>query len=163
MILEGKEFFALLNASLNGLCTVLLVIAYVFIRRKKYAAHGYFMSAAFLTSSAFLCSYLYSKYAYGEQSTASLGLPNGVLKVAYLVILIPHVILAVAMLPFILTALWRAYRRDWTRHTRVEHPGILDLALRQRHRRGRLPAALPRHPRRRRGAGDHAGVGFWRE
>ena len=121
---EGKEFFALLNASLNGLCTVLLVIAYVFIRRRKYAAHGYFMSAAFLTSSAFLCSYLYSHYAFGERTTAALGLDNWLLKTLYLVILLPHVILAVAMLPFILTALWRAYKRDWTRHTRASIPAF---------------------------------------
>ena len=122
--MEGKEFFALLNACMNGLCTVLLVIAYVMIKRKKYAAHGYFMASAFLVSSVFLCSYLYSHYAFGERTTTALGLNSTLLKTLYLVILIPHVILAVVMLPFILLALWRAYTRQWTRHTKVSVPGF---------------------------------------
>ena len=122
--MEGKEFFALLNACLNGLSGVLLVLAYATIKRKKYAAHGYLMSAAFLVSSVFLTSYLYSKYAFGERTTESLGLDGGFLKTLYLLILIPHVILAIGMLPLIFLALWRAYKRQWTRHTRVSVPAF---------------------------------------
>ena len=152
--MEGKEFFALLNACMNGLCTVLLVTAFVMIKRKKYAAHGYFMSAAFLVSSVFLCSYLYSHYAFGERTTMAMGLNSTICsRSLYLVILVPHVILAVVMLPFILTALWRAYRPGVDATHEGQRAGVLDLAVRQRDGRGGVRAAVPRPARRRRGPG----------
>lgn len=122
--MQGKEFFALLNACLNGLCTVLLVCAYLLIRRRRYRAHGTLMVAAFCVSSIFLVSYIYSKLAYGEMTTASLGLENGPLKIIYLAVLIPHVILAVGMLPLIFMAMYRASRRQWDLHTRWSRPAF---------------------------------------
>jgi uncharacterized membrane protein YozB (DUF420 family) len=40
----------------------------------------------------------------------------------YFVILIPHVILAVVMLPMIGMTIWRASRRQWDRHRRLARP-----------------------------------------
>ncbi len=122
--MEGKEFFALLNACLNGVAALLLMSAYVLVRRGKYRAHGTLMVAAFLISTVFLVSYVYSKVAYGERTTESLGLEDGALKALYLVVLIPHVILAVVMLPFIGMAMYRASRRQWDRHTRWSRPAF---------------------------------------
>lgn len=122
--MDGKEFYALLNACLNGLSTLLLVGAYLFIRKRRYRAHGTLMIAAILVSSLFLVSYLYSKFAYGERTTASLGLENGPLKTLYLAVLIPHVILAVVMLPLIFMALYRAGFRQWSAHTRWSRPAF---------------------------------------
>ena len=122
--MQGKEYFALLNACLNGLATVLLVSAYVVIRRKKYAAHGTLMVCAFCVSTIFLVSYIYSKAKYGEMTTESLGLEMGPLKVFYLVVLIPHVILAIVMLPLIFMAMYRASRRQWNLHTRWSRPAF---------------------------------------
>src|SRR5690606_22578740 len=48
--MEGKEFFAALNASLNGLSTLLLISAYIAIRRRRYRTHGTLMVGAFLVS-----------------------------------------------------------------------------------------------------------------
>ena len=122
--MQGRELFALLNACLNGLAGLLLVCAYLFIRRRHYRAHGTLMAAAFLVSCVFLASYLYSKYQYGELTTASLGLRSGPLKTLYLVVLIPHVILAVGMLPLIFMAMFRASRREWALHTRWSRPAF---------------------------------------
>ena len=122
--MQGNELFALVNACLNGLATVLLVCAYLLIRRKKYRAHGTLMVAAFCVSAIFLVSYVYSKAKYGEMTTESLGLEMGLLKVVYLVVLIPHVILAVGMLPLILMAMYRASRRQWNLHTRWSRPAL---------------------------------------
>ena len=122
--MEGKEFFALLNACLNGLATLLLVSAYLLIRRRNYRAHGTLMVSAFCVSAIFLVSYLYSKAKYGEMTTESLGLETGPLKVLYLVVLIPHVILAVVMLPLIFMAMYRASRRQWNLHTRWSRPAF---------------------------------------
>ena len=118
----GKAFLGALNAGLNSLSTVLLLAAYVSVQRKLYRAHGTFMVAAVVTSALFLVFYLSSYYLYGDKTT---GLPRGsALYVGYLIILIPHVLLAIGMLPLIALALWRAYKRNWTAHTRVSVPAF---------------------------------------
>ena len=122
--LEGREFFALLNACLNGVSTVLLISAYALIRRRNYRAHGTLMVAAFLVSCGFLVSYIYSKLIYGELTTQMLGLSGGTLKTFYLVVLIPHVVLSVVMLPFIFLAMFRASRRQWRLHMRWSRPAF---------------------------------------
>ena len=122
--MDGKASFALLNACLNGASTVLLVSAYVCVRRRRYRAHGTLMAGALGVSSVFLASYLYSKLTYGEMTTASLGLESGPLKATYLLILASHVLLSVVMLPPIFLALWHASRRQWARHTRWSRPAF---------------------------------------
>ena len=121
---HGKDLFALLNASLNGLSCALLILAYVAIRRRRYALHGGLMMGAVVVSSAFLASYVYSKAAFGEVTTAALGLHAGLLRAVYLVILIPHVVLAVAMLPIIFMALFHASQRRWRQHTLWSVPAL---------------------------------------
>ena len=54
-----------LNAILNSLSTTLLVVGYVFIRRKKINAHRTCMVSAFVTSTVFLISYLTYHYYHG--------------------------------------------------------------------------------------------------
>jgi len=115
-----KEQFALLNACLNGLSGLLLVVAYVAVKKKRYYLHGYLMSAAIVSSAVFLVSYLTSKALHGEQSTSALG--TSPIRIIYFIILIPHVLLAVGMLPFIFVTVLRAYQRDWIRHRRIARP-----------------------------------------
>jgi uncharacterized membrane protein YozB (DUF420 family) len=122
--MEGRESFALLNACLNGASTLLLMAAYVLIRRRRYRAHGTLMVAALVVSCGFLTSYVYSKLTYGELTTEMLGLTGGPLKTFYLVVLIPHVVLSVVMLPFIFMATFRASRRQWPLHTRWSRPAF---------------------------------------
>ncbi|MFN8710179.1 MAG: DUF420 domain-containing protein, partial [Planctomyces sp.] len=47
-----------INAMLNSVCTLLLILGYVAIRRKNVPLHRNLMILAFLVSTAFLCSYL---------------------------------------------------------------------------------------------------------
>ena len=122
--MDSKASFALLNACLNGASTVLLVSAYLLIRRRRYRAHGTLMACAFGVSSLFLASYLYSKFTYGEVTTEMLGLESGALKTFYLLVLFPHVILAIVMLPPIFLAMWHASRRRWAKHTKWSRPAF---------------------------------------
>ncbi len=112
--------FALLNASLNGLSGILLVVAYIAVKRQKYTLHGWLMSTALVSSAVFLACYLTSKYLFGEQSTRELGAHP--LRIVYLIILVPHVLLAVGMLPLIFITVWRAVRRDWLGHRKIARP-----------------------------------------
>jgi uncharacterized membrane protein YozB (DUF420 family) len=114
--MEGKELFAAINSVLNGLSTILLIAAFVFIRKRRYTAHGTTMILALVSSTAFLACYLYSKYAYGQ---LSMDIPMGWFKAIYLVVLIPHLILAIVMLPFIGIAVVAAALRKWQLHVRV--------------------------------------------
>ena len=107
------------NAALNGTSALLLTIAYVFIKRNRVHAHAYTMIAALLSSAAFLTCYLI--YHYHEPSK-SVGLPRGVFRTSYLLMLFTHIVLAVVMLPMIGMTLFRAYRREWTKHKRIARP-----------------------------------------
>lgn len=117
----GKEFFAAINATLNGTSAILLIIGYLLAIRRQFRAHASFMIAALCTSAIFLCTYLYSQFAFGERSS---GIQPGLLKTAYLILLASHVLLAIGMLPPILVTVWRAYTRQWTKHRRLARPTI---------------------------------------
>ena len=117
--MHGKELFAAINSGLNGLSTVLLIVAYILIRNRKYAAHGWTMGAALVSSAAFLALYLYSKYEYPIESA---GMPAGWFRTMYFTILFPHVLLAIAMLPLIGMTVYRAYHRQWVKHRAIARP-----------------------------------------
>jgi protein SCO1/2/putative membrane protein len=108
-----------LNASLNAICGVLLCLAFIFIKTGRWRAHGYTMVLATIVSIVFLTCYLTYHIRHGEKSTA---LHPGILRDVYLVVLLPHLFLAVVMLPMIAVTLLRAYRRDWAAHTRISVP-----------------------------------------
>lgn len=99
---EGYRFLSTVNASLNGLATILLALGYIFIRSGREQAHKYTMLSAFGVSVVFLICYLI--YHYHEGSVAFPG--TGLIRVIYLVILISHIILA-AVVPFL--AIWTIY------------------------------------------------------
>jgi uncharacterized membrane protein YozB (DUF420 family) len=112
-----KETFAVINASLNGLCTLLLVAAYVLVRRRRYVAHGWTMGGALGVGAAFLASYLTSKFVHGEVSS---GIPEGWYRFTYLyLVLLPHTLAAAASLPLILVAVGFAALRWWAWHRSV--------------------------------------------
>lgn len=103
------------NAALNLTCTILLVVGYVQIRKKRIAAHRACMVSATFVSAAFLACYLIYHYAVGSVRFAH----PGVLRVVYLTILASHTLLAVTV-PFLVgITLWRALRGDFVRHRRI--------------------------------------------
>jgi protein SCO1/2/putative membrane protein len=79
------------------------------------------MGAATLVSSVFLACYLTYHIEHGERSTHLSHAPHW-LRTIYLCVLLPHLFLAVAMLPMIVMTLLRAWRRDWVNHPRIARP-----------------------------------------
>jgi uncharacterized membrane protein YozB (DUF420 family) len=120
--MDAKETFALVNSCLNALSTVLLIAAYVQIRKHHYRAHGTLIVAALVVSAVFLVGYLYSNFTYGSRTTEQIGVLPEWVKVSYLIFLAVHVILAMVMLPFIGMAVYRAARRQWVKHTFWSRP-----------------------------------------
>lgn len=104
-----------LNAALNALAALLLVAAYSFIRAGQIQAHKRCMVSAFVVSALFLASYV----TYHAQAGSKPFPGTGVLRTIYFAILIPHVLLAAAVLPLAIVTLRRGLRRDDDRHRRL--------------------------------------------
>ena len=114
-------WFPTLNASLNALSGILIVLAFIFVHQRRWRAHGYTMVAATAVSAVFLACYLTYHALEGEKSTKTSHAPHW-LRDLYLLILLPHLLLAIIMLPMIAVTLWRAYNRQWARHKRMSVP-----------------------------------------
>jgi putative membrane protein len=95
-VLLAAHPLAHVNASLNALSTVLLVVGLVFIKRGQVDAHKWTMLSAFVVSSVFLACYV----AYHLQVGSVRFTHSGVVKTIYLTILASHVLLAITV-PFL--------------------------------------------------------------
>lgn len=109
------EVLPAINASLNGLCAVLLGFGYFAIKRKAVKLHKRLMLLAFTTSAVFLVCYLVRVALTGIHRFPDVGL----VRVVYLALLGSHVVLATLMVPFILRLLWLAWHGDFPRHRRM--------------------------------------------
>ena len=105
----------LLNAILNATSAVLLSIGMILIKQKKIDAHRRFMISAFVTSSLFLTSYLIYHANIGSKPYPG----TGIMRTVYFSILIPHVILAAAVLPLAIITLSRGLKMDVQRHRKI--------------------------------------------
>ncbi len=106
------SIFPPINASLNGLTAVLLVVGLVLIKQGKRKAHQVVMISALVSSTVFLSCYLF----YHFHHIVTVFPRHDWTRVLYFSILIPHVILAVLMLPFIFMAVGRGLRGEYERH-----------------------------------------------
>lgn len=102
----------LVNASLNAVSALLLVLGYALIRRGHVAAHKACMLGAFGVSAVFLGCYLLHHARNGSTPFAGDGVPRDV----YFAILVPHVILAILILPLEIATLWCGLKGRLARH-----------------------------------------------
>jgi putative membrane protein len=103
---------AALNATLNGTSAILLTCGYVAIRARRIAVHKAFMIAAFLTSTAFLVSYL----AYHVRVGHVVFQGQGWIRPVYLTLLLTHTVLAAVIVPMIIITLRRAWLERFDKH-----------------------------------------------
>ena len=116
---DGKEIFALFNSCMNGISAILLCGAYIAIKRRNVQVHVGLMISGLCTSAIFLCSYLLSKYLYGTHYVND---RHNWRSIVYFVVLIPHLIMAIAMLPMIFLTVWRAAHRRFDLHKKIARP-----------------------------------------
>ena len=103
-----------LNAILNSTCTVLLLAALWFIKRKEIAQHKITMLTAFGTSSLFLVTYMiYHWFKAGPKEYL------GEFSTIYYFILISHIILAVFIIPLALITLYRGWNMQVAKHKKI--------------------------------------------
>jgi len=109
------HLFARLNAIINSIVAVLLVIGLITIKLRRYLLHKRVMIAALILSICFLVSYICHHLLAGDTRFGG----AGSIRYFYFIILITHIFLAAIILPFILFTTYRALTGEWARHRRL--------------------------------------------
>jgi uncharacterized membrane protein YozB (DUF420 family) len=104
-----------LNAALNATSGLLLITGYLLIRNGHIQAHRRAMISAFACSAAFLTSYVIYHAQVGSKPFPGTGAARAI----YFSILIPHVVLAAAVLPMAILTLRRGLARNDAAHRRI--------------------------------------------
>jgi uncharacterized membrane protein YozB (DUF420 family) len=102
------------NAVLNTISAILLITGYIQIKKQQPSIHKKFMLFALLVSALFLISYLIYHHYVGSVSYPHYNWTRPI----YFTILIPHVILAGLMTPFVILTVWLALRKKFDTHRR---------------------------------------------
>ncbi len=113
--MEWVSSLPAVNASLNALSTILLLAAYVQIRRGNRQAHKKLMLSACVSSALFLVSYL----VYHNNSGMTKFLGEGWARTAYFFILFTHIPLAALVPPLAIVTLTYGLRERFDRHRRI--------------------------------------------
>jgi uncharacterized membrane protein YozB (DUF420 family) len=92
-----------INALLNSTATVLLLLGFYFIKHKRVAQHRACMLAAFGVSVVFLVCYVIHHVQVGHVPFRG----PAWLRPIYLTILVPHILLAVAVVPLAIVTIKR--------------------------------------------------------
>ena len=104
-----------INASLNAISGVLLIVAYTLIRQRKIEQHRRVMLAAFATSALFLVCYV----VYHAQVGSVRFTRQGFVRPLYFTILITHVTLAALVVPMAIVTLSRGLKARYPQHRKI--------------------------------------------
>lgn len=109
------HLFALANAVINSIVSILLIAALIAVKKKNFQAHKNIMLAAMLLSVLFLLSYIAHHLFSGETKFGG----EGGLKTFYYIILATHIPLAAIILPFILFTAYRGLINEFDAHKKL--------------------------------------------
>jgi putative membrane protein len=103
------------NAALNSLSTVFLLLGFREIRARNFAKHMRFMIAAFITSALFLVSYIVYHHFVGDTPFTG----QGFIRPVYFFILISHIVLSIFVVPLVLSSFLFAFSGKFSTHRKV--------------------------------------------
>lgn len=106
-----------INALINSLTSLFLVIAFAAIRRKNIPLHRTCMLICVGLGLLFLVTYIL--YHLTHTSTSYPKESDSVLRFVYYFLLITHIILAAVVVYFVLKALYFAFNSDFERHKKI--------------------------------------------
>lgn len=109
------HYFAMANAIINSIVAVLLVLALLAVKNRKYLLHKRLMISAMVLSILFLVSYICHHLFAGDMKFGG----EGAMKTIYYVILFTHIPLAGLILPFILFTAYRGMIGEWQQHRKL--------------------------------------------
>ncbi len=108
-------FLPNLNALLNGLSALALLIGFYFIKHRRIAAHRASMMTAFVFSSLFLVSYIANHALHGDTRYPV----HDTIYHIYIPLLISHIILAIVALPIVLITFYLSLSGRIPAHRRL--------------------------------------------
>jgi len=105
------------DASLNGISTLMIITGWFMIRNEHKRAHALCMVSAIAASSLFLACYLYYHFHVGHVPFTHTGWP----RILYFFILFTHLPLALVILPLLALTVIPALRQRFDIHKRFAH------------------------------------------
>lgn len=121
--------FARVNAFINSAVAILLVLALVAVKKKKYLLHKRIMLVAIVLSFCFLLSYICHHLFTGSTIYGDLNHDNllsadekanlASSRLIYMIILLTHIPLAGIILPFILFTAYRSLIGEYQKHKKL--------------------------------------------
>jgi putative membrane protein len=108
-------FLPALDALLNGLAAICLLIGFFFITRRNIRAHRRSMITAFVFSSLFLVCYVVNHALHGD----TLYQGHGTLRTVYFSILASHIVLCIIALPIVLITFFFSLSGRFPQHKKI--------------------------------------------
>jgi putative membrane protein len=108
-------FMPAINAGLNALAALLLVLGYRAIKLRRRALHKRLMISAFCASSLFLVNYLVYHYLHGDTKYTG----QGALRLVYFGMLISHILLSATIIPMALASFYYAFQERFQVHAKI--------------------------------------------
>jgi len=109
------SFLPPIYSSMNALCAMFLIIAFIQIKKKNIEAHKKANFAALVCSGLFLVGYVLYHFTTGHTSFGG----QGWVRKVYFFLLNTHIALAGLSLPFILFTFIRAYTGQIEKHRKM--------------------------------------------
>ena len=111
--IELPIFLPPVYATINAITAFILIMAFWAIKNKKIKLHEKLMKGAIVLSVLFLVMYVL--YHMTSDSTSY----EGSYRTVYLIILISHIVLSVAVIPFVLITYVRAITNNIEKHKKI--------------------------------------------
>ncbi|WP_242082775.1 DUF420 domain-containing protein [Aestuariivivens sediminis] len=110
---ELPVFLPPIYATINGLTALILVLAFFAIKNKKIVLHENLMTTAIWCSALFLVMYVL------HHMTSDSTIYEGNFRALYLFVLVSHIVLSVAVIPFVLITYVRAITKNFEDHKKI--------------------------------------------
>ena len=112
---ELPVFLPPIYASVNAVTALVLILAFMAIRKKNIKLHERLMKFAIILSVVFLVMYV----AYHMTSDSTQFEGEGAIKYFYYFILITHILLSIIVIPFVLITYVRAITNNIEKHKKI--------------------------------------------
>ena len=109
------NFLPPVYATINGITAIILILALIQIKRGNRENHERLMKTAIILSALFLIMYV----AYHMTSDSTKFGGEGPIKYVYYCILLTHILLSIAIIPFVLITYVRAITKNFEQHKKI--------------------------------------------
>lgn len=110
-----EELLPLIDSVLILISGLAVITGFILIKRRNIHFHKYSMITATVFAALFLVVYVTRYLIYGSEMFAG----EGWIRAVYLIVLASHIILSIAIIPMVLTSLYRAFNNQFRQHRRI--------------------------------------------